>query len=172
MLIKTMLCLHGESMNQKEAVYEAIKSLKPDEVDKDKPVKLTKQEKGVVQSKLFEGFRKGKIQYMGQEGALPSDDYLLTYISGLVSNWLRKDKRLNRNTNYVPQRPGSRTGIAPQPASTVTVPGSVPLEQLQAIQALAGDDEEVEVFVVRRRRPQSETSAPEAPSTTIKRNAV
>lgn len=32
------------------------------------------------------------------------------YVSGLVSNWLRKDKRLNGNTTYEPANPGSRTG--------------------------------------------------------------
>ena len=33
-----------------------------------------------------------------------------TYCNGLVSNWLRKDKRLNGNTTYEIKNPGSRAG--------------------------------------------------------------
>lgn len=123
-------------MNQKEAVYQAIRELKRSDVEAAEktgtPVTLSKQEKAIVQQKLFEGFRAGKIQYNNE---LPSDDALLNYVSGLTSNWLRKDKRLNGNTTYSPRRPGSRTGVMPmamQPGQMVMNP-----EELKAIQALA-----------------------------------
>ena len=34
-----------------------------------------------------------------------------SYTSGLVSNWLRKDKRLNGGVTYQPKNPGSRKGF-------------------------------------------------------------
>lgn len=131
-------------MNQKEAVFQVISELKHGEVDTDKPVVLNKQEKQMAAEKLFDGFKKGKVAYNHE---MPSDDKLLLYISGLVSNWLRKDKRLNGQRNYVPQRPGSRT----MPNVSMDN-GSIDPEQLRALQALAGGagGEEVQVFVVRR----------------------
>lgn len=39
-----------------------------------------------------------------------SDTDLKAYVSGLQSNWLRKDKRLNGNVSYVAKNPGSRVG--------------------------------------------------------------
>ena len=138
-------------MNQKDAVFEAIKQIKPNEVDKDAPVKLSKQEKAVVQQKLFDGFRRGRIQYNHEK---PSDDKLQLYVSGLVSNWLRKDRRLNGHTTYHPQRPSARGGSLASVGGAVNTPLNP--NELDAIQQLAGNagpGEEVRVYVVRR-RPQ------------------
>jgi hypothetical protein len=131
-------------MNQKEAVFQAVKELKHGEVDTDKAVALTKREKHMVEEKLFNGFKKGRIAYNNE---LPSDDKLLLYISGLVSNWLRKDKRLNGQKNYVPQHPRTT-----QPAAHVEGSGSIDANQLEALRALASsqDSEEVQIFVVKR----------------------
>lgn len=140
-------------MNQKEAVFQVVKEIKRGDVDTDKPVVLTKQEKAVVQQKLFDGFKKGKVAYNHE---LPSDDKLLLYVSGLVSNWLRKDKRLNGQRNYVPQRPGSRTTAAP-----VSVEGSnVDPAQMEALRTLVGaDGDEVQVFVIKRPAHQQQDRA-------------
>lgn len=122
-------------MNQKDAVYEAVKQLKPNEVDSDTPVTLTKQEKRVVEDKLFEGFKRKKIQYNNE---LPSEDKLALYVSGLVSNWLRKDRRLNGNTTYTPKRPGARSSAPSEPLHLSP-------EQLQAL--IAGGKGQVVVIV-------------------------
>lgn len=139
-------------MNQKEAVFEVIKQMKPDAVETDTPVMLTKQEKQAAAQKLFEGFKKGKIAYNHE---MPSDDKLLLYISGLVSNWLRKDKRLNGQRNYQPRRPGSRTGMA-----GLSVDQNVDPQQLEALRALTGvgDNSEVQVIIVKR--PAQPASVP------------
>lgn len=142
-------------MNQKEAVFEVIKEIRRGEVDTDTPVVLTKQEKQVAAQKLFEGFKKGKVAYNHE---MPSDDKLLLYISGLVSNWLRKDKRLNGQRTYQPQRPGART------MPTVEMQTNMGPEQLQALKALAqvgNAGEEVQVFVIKR----TPTAPQPAPST-------
>lgn len=130
-------------MNQKDAVFEAIKALKPHDVERDEPVKLTKQEKKIVEARLFEGFRKGKIQYNSE---LPSDDKLAMYVSGLVSNWLRKDRRLNGDRTYTPRRTSSLPPNVKQVISD---------EDLKAIKAIAEAGEEVTVYVVRRRPAES-----------------
>lgn len=37
-------------------------------------------------------------------------DKVRGYVSGMVSNWYRKDQRLNGGVQYKPKNPGSRTG--------------------------------------------------------------
>jgi hypothetical protein len=142
-------------MNQKDAVFEVIKAMKPDQVEKPGvAVELTKEEKKAAQAKLFDGFRKGKIDY---DGEMPSDDKLAVYVQGLVSNWLRKDKRLNGGGTYQPRNP--RTPQRPTPAPGVAV-GGVSAADLERLQALmpglqAGD---VEMVVIRRRPAQAAPS--------------
>lgn len=118
-------------MNQKEAVFLAVRDLKRGEVDTDTPIVLNKQEKAVVHQKLFDGFKKGRVAYNHE---LPSDDKLMLYISGLVSNWLRKDKRLNGQRNYVPGRPGARSNV---PNVTNASLAGIDPAQLEALRALA-----------------------------------
>jgi hypothetical protein len=55
----------------------------------------------------LEGFKTNVIAY---DGDIPSETLLKSYVSGLQSNWLRKDKRLNGGVQYVAKNPGSRTG--------------------------------------------------------------
>jgi hypothetical protein len=130
-------------MNQKEAVFQAIKEIKPHDVDQDRPVVLSKQEKQIAHQKLFDGFKKGKIAYNHE---MPSDDKLDLYISGLVSNWLRKDKRLNGHSNYAPRRPGSRS------PSVVQDYNGMDEQQMEALRALTNSspNEPIQVFVIKR----------------------
>lgn len=93
-------------MNQKEAVFAAMCAVFGVSSFEAK-VEPTKEQRAQVNAILFEGFRSGKVTY---DGALPNDTDLKSYVSGLQSNWLRKDKRLNGNTTYVAKNPGSRAG--------------------------------------------------------------
>lgn len=93
-------------MNQKEAVFSAVCNVtgfKGDGV-----CSPTKEQRAQVNQILFEGFRSGKIELDREY----SDTELKAYVSGLQSNWLRKDKRLNGGTQYVSKNPGSRAGSA------------------------------------------------------------
>jgi hypothetical protein len=99
-------------MKQKEAVYLAITQVLAlanidfeDGMDV-KPL-LTKELRAQVNGILFESFKAGKVDYAGE---LPDDSGLKEYISGLTSNWVRKDTRFNGNTKYMPKNPGSRAG--------------------------------------------------------------
>ena len=91
-------------MSQKEAVYSAVTSVC--QVIEGVPTTPTKEQRAQVNLILFEGFRAGTIQLERQF----SDVELKAYVSGLQSNWLRKDKRLNGNTVYTAKNPGTRQG--------------------------------------------------------------
>ena len=96
----------SNKMSQKEAVFSAVTNVCG---ETDGAYSPTKDERASVNQILFEGFRNGTIEYKGDVSAL-SDSDLTGYVSGLQSNWLRKDKRLNGNVQYVAKNPGSRAG--------------------------------------------------------------
>lgn len=92
-------------MSQKEAVFSAIINVMGEQ---DGIYTPTKEQRAQVNLILFEGFRAGTIEMDTEK----SDSDLKGYVSGLQSNWLRKDKRLNGGTQYVAKNPGSRAGSA------------------------------------------------------------
>lgn len=99
-------------MSQREAVYSAICSV-TENTEFDGQVELSKEEKEQVYGMLTEGFRSGTIHFEdtpSNREKLSTPSKLNAYVSGLVSNWLRKDPRLNGNTKYVAKNPGSRAG--------------------------------------------------------------
>lgn len=90
-------------ISQKEAVFQAVKNVCGEQ---DGAYNPSKEQRAQVNGILFESFRKGTIE-LDREF---SDTDLKSYVSGLQSNWLRKDKRLNGNIAYVAKNPGSRAG--------------------------------------------------------------
>ena len=103
-------------MTQKEAVYTAVVNVLTESEFKIEGTlnehfapgaPKHKELRGQVNDILFEGFKAGSINY---DGAVSADAELRAYVSGLQSNWLRKDKRLNGNVQYTAKNPGSRAG--------------------------------------------------------------
>lgn len=92
------------TMNQKEAVFVAVCNVTGHTGDN--AVEISKEQRAQVNAILFEGFRAGTIT-LDREF---NDAELKAYVSGLQSNWIRKDKRLNGGTNYIAKNPGSRAG--------------------------------------------------------------
>lgn len=90
-------------MNQKEATYTAICQVTGHTDGKCEPSPEQRKQVNMI---LFQGFREGAIA-LDKEF---TDSELKTYVSGLQSNWLRKDKRLNGGMAYVAKNPGSRAG--------------------------------------------------------------
>jgi hypothetical protein len=91
-------------MNQKEAVFQAVCSVtgfKGEGV-----CTPSKEQRAMINQIIIEGFVSGNIELDRQY----DESGLKSYTSGLVSNWLRKDKRLNGGTQYVAKNPGSRAG--------------------------------------------------------------
>ena len=99
-------------MNQKEATYQAVvgvltnAGIKFHEGMDVSGIMSNRELRSQVNAILFEGFRNGAIQLEREF----SDAELKAYVSGLQSNWIRKDSRLNGNTKYVAKNPGSRQG--------------------------------------------------------------
>ena len=94
-------------LSQKEAVFNAVQQVCAEHgksFEEGSKFDLTKSEREQVVSIVMAGFEKGEIELKSEQENLKS------YTGGLVSNWLRKDKRLNGNTQYQPANPGSRTG--------------------------------------------------------------
>ena len=101
-------------IKQKDAVYQAITSVLAEEgvhfedgmnVGSD----MTKERRSTVSNILVAGFQGGTIEL---DKVYETESALRSYVSGLISNWIRKDTRLNGNTKYVAKNPGSRFGAS------------------------------------------------------------
>jgi hypothetical protein len=100
-----------KKQSQKEAVYAAVVNVLAEhgikfEDGMDVAPLMTRERRAQVNQILFEGFRSGSIE-LNREF---TDSELAAYVSGLQSNWIRKDKRLNGGVQYVAKNPGSRAG--------------------------------------------------------------
>ena len=96
-------------ISQKEAVYNAVMSVLSEQgvsISEGASVQsiITPELRKQVNAILFEGFRNRTIE-LDREF---DDPALKAYVSGLQSNWLRKDKRLNGGVAYIAKNPGSR----------------------------------------------------------------
>jgi hypothetical protein len=96
--------------NQKEAVFSAVCSvLQQDSFDS--AVELTREERAMVIEIVTQGFTSGTVEFSDSARTKhDTESKIKTYTNGLVSNWLRKDKRLNGNVQYQTGNPGSRAG--------------------------------------------------------------
>jgi hypothetical protein len=98
--------------SQKEAVFSAVTSVLSEagvNVNEGDNFAdhLTREHRAQVTNILVEGFNSGAIEL---SKSFSSEADLRTYCSGLTSNWLRKDTRMNGGTKYVAKNPGSRVG--------------------------------------------------------------
>ena len=74
---------------------------------------MTDAIRGAVHAIVCESFSQGEVEFKdtpSNEEKLANPAKLSSYVSGLISNWYRKDKRFNGNTTYTPKNPGSRAG--------------------------------------------------------------
>lgn len=90
-------------LSQRDAVFSAVVNVCGEQ---DGAYTPTKEQRSSVNQILFAGFREGSIECAREY----TDSQLKAYVSGLQSNWLRKDKRLNGGVQYVAKNPGSRAG--------------------------------------------------------------
>jgi hypothetical protein len=122
-------------MTQKEAVYQAV--IKVCSLA-DGAYIPTKEERASINQILFEGFKSEMIAL----DEAKTDSELKGYVSGLQSNWLRKDKRLNGNVTYVAKNPGSRAGS--------TDPQIKAMRALLATKTDLSEREEIQAFIDKR----------------------
>lgn len=90
--------------NQKEAVFQAVCNVTG--FNGEGVCKPSKEQRAQINMILFEGIKAGTIEMDTEK----SDSDLKGYVSGLTSNWLRKDVRLNGGVKYTAKNPGSRAG--------------------------------------------------------------
>lgn len=104
--------------SQRDAVYAATVAVLSDagiqfEDGMDVETVMSKDLRGSIAAIMFEGFKAGTISLEdtpSNREKLASPAKLNTYVSGVVSNWFRKDTRLNGGEKYVAKNPGSRAG--------------------------------------------------------------
>ena len=122
-------------MKQREAVYQAICQVTGQD-EFDTQVELSKDERAEVQKIVSGMLVTGQADFSDDaRKKYDTEQKVATYTSGLVSNWLRKDKRLNGNISYVPKNPGSRAGN-----------GDPMLRELRKLKKLhTGTDKEAEI---------------------------
>lgn len=94
-------------VKQKDATYTAIVNVTG--FKGEGKCETTREHRAQIAMVLTEGFKSGEIAYEGDFNTLP-DSKQKQYVSGLISNWLRKDERLNGGEKYVAKNPGSRAG--------------------------------------------------------------
>lgn len=103
-----------KQVSQKEGVYNAITSFCQDSgihFEDGMKFEPTKEQRSTIVEMVAVAMQDGQVQ-LSDEARAKYDDFgkLKSYCNGLVSNWLRKDKRLNGNTTYEIKNPGSRAG--------------------------------------------------------------
>jgi hypothetical protein len=103
--------------NQREATFEAIVTVLSNSNVSFTPgsnVKsvLTSDHKKQVRQILINGFKSGTVEHTQDfaKTKLNSDTELNKYCSGLISNWVKKDNRLNGNVKYQTVNTGTRVG--------------------------------------------------------------
>ena len=105
-------------MKQRDAVYNAVTGVLSDEgihFEDGMNVSelLTKELRSSVHTIVTEGFTSESIEFTdtpANQAKLADPSKLSSYVSGLISNWFRKDMRLNGSVMYTPKNPGSRVG--------------------------------------------------------------
>ena len=105
-------------MSQRDAVYQATHNVLTEngvdfEDGQNIASVMTDEFRGQVHAIVCESFTSGKVSFNdtpSNQEKLNNPSKLSSYVSGLISNWYRKDKRFNGGTTYVPKNPGSRAG--------------------------------------------------------------
>ena len=97
-------------MKQNDAVFQAVCGVL-DAQSFDSAVELTKEQRASVIGIVTQGIMNGQVDFSAEAKAkYDTDAKVKSYTTGMVSNHLRKDKRLNGNTKYEIKNPGSRAG--------------------------------------------------------------
>lgn len=126
-------------MNQRESVYLAtVNTLAEAGVNFDDgqtPTILeivTKDMRKSICMIVTQSIISGETEFSSEARAKhDTEEKVRSYVSGLVNNWFRKDKRLNGGNKYEAKNPGSRAGC-----------GDEQLKALKALRNTKADDAE------------------------------
>jgi len=157
-------------MNQKQATVSTILAVLSErdveyELNGDVTIAevLTDTDKATVRTTLFDMFRAGSVTYKSEfQPKVDDDAELKKYISGLVNNWIRKEKSFNCGQAYVAKNPGSRAHS-----------GDEQLKELKKLSAQCiGDDEAMALITDAIVARQAEIAKDNAKTVTINADAL
>ena len=115
-------------MKQVDAVYQGVRNVVgssfEDGLDYGPVFAKGTDNRAVLHQMITEGFRSGAIELSRSY----TEPEMKNYVSGLISNWLRKDTRLNGGSKYQAKNPGSRAGC-----------GDVQLRELRKLRTVVTD---------------------------------
>jgi hypothetical protein len=152
-------------MKQKEAVLAAITSVLAEEgaigLDGSSVSGLlTKSVRSQITTILVTQFEAGEIDMKPAFAAKINGNTpaLRAYVSGLISNWVRKDEQLNGGVEYTPKSPGSRKGQGD--------PALKALRQLFSEATSLEDKDEIQVYINARVAEINSTKVRKVPDMT------
>lgn len=98
------------SLSQKASVFAAVSSVM-NATSFDSEVKPTSEQRKQIIELVAKDLFEGRAEF-SDEAKLKYDTFekVRGYTGGMVSNWLRKDTRLNGNVKHEIKNPGSRAG--------------------------------------------------------------
>jgi hypothetical protein len=106
-------------ISQKEAVFNAVVEVLGDFSG---VAELSTEQRKEVINSLMSGFASGTVELSAEASAkYDTEAKLKSYTQGLVSNWLRKDPRLNGGSKYQTKNPGSRAGSGDETVKALRV---------------------------------------------------
>ena len=101
---------------QKESVFDAVQTVLEEKgisykegMDISEAIKPNSDERKQVIALIVADFKAGNV---GLKTEYDTDKKLTSYVNGLVSNWFRKDIRINGGAKHAIQNPGSRAGVS------------------------------------------------------------
>lgn len=101
-------------LSQKEGVYNAVVAFHDENnvsFEDGNQVEFSKEDRATVIGMICEAFHADEITMSSEAKAkFDTPEKLKSYTNGLLSNWLRKDTRINGGSKYVAKNPGSRAG--------------------------------------------------------------
>lgn len=96
--------------SQKDGVFAAV-CLVLGAKEFDGEVKPSKEQRAKIIDLVTDGIVAQEIEFSAEaREKYKTRDDVKGYVNGMVSNWLRKDKRLNGDVEYKAKNPGSRAG--------------------------------------------------------------
>lgn len=145
------------SMSQKECVYQAVFQV-IDLQDVDGAVKPSKDQLQEIYSLVAEKLSLGEANFSDEaKTRYPTlESIRKEYVPGMVSNWLRKDVRLNGGEPYKTKNPGSRAGQ-----------GDEILRNLKALKSTLSDAEQVNAVQTEIDKRIAELAAAKSTKVTI-----
>lgn len=155
------------SMTQRQGVYVAVMNFLADKGtafdDGQTPTAaelITKDDRAKIVALIAGGFNTNEIAMTSEAAAKYCTPEGKTKYSGeLLSNWLRKDERLNGGGKYQPKNPGSRTNSKDSML--------VNLKNLRTLQEQSGNTEAIQAIDAAIAARQTELAIEKAPAIQI-----